>query len=81
MTGKKDECRMRNCHLEELKGRKVMTWLQRKLQVVPVHMAKCLVKTDLIHGPASLDCYGRVAPRSGLASQRSIFDVGAGVID
>lgn len=39
----------------------------------------CLVKTDLAFEiPAG--CYGRVAPRSGLAVKHSI-DVGAGVID
>ena len=46
--------------------------------VVPAH-GKCLVKTGLVmalpHG-----CYGRIAPRSGLALKKFI-DVGAGVID
>ncbi|XP_035889142.1 deoxyuridine 5'-triphosphate nucleotidohydrolase, mitochondrial isoform X6 [Phyllostomus discolor] len=42
-------------------------------------MEKALVKTDIqIALPAG--CYGRVAPRSGLAAKHFI-DVGAGVID
>ncbi|KAM8780678.1 deoxyuridine 5'-triphosphate nucleotidohydrolase, mitochondrial isoform 2-T2 [Rhynchonycteris naso] len=42
-------------------------------------MEKTLVKTDIqIAVPAG--CYGRVAPRSGLAAKHFI-DVGAGVID
>uniref|UniRef100_A0A673TQV5 Deoxyuridine 5'-triphosphate nucleotidohydrolase n=1 Tax=Suricata suricatta TaxID=37032 RepID=A0A673TQV5_SURSU len=42
-------------------------------------MEKALVKTDIqIALPSG--CYGRVAPRSGLASKHFI-DVGAGVID
>lgn len=46
--------------------------------VVPKH-GKCLVKTDLaIKLPSN--CYGRIAPRSGLAHNHFI-DVGAGVID
>ncbi|KAK9503493.1 hypothetical protein O3M35_010038 [Rhynocoris fuscipes] len=46
--------------------------------VVPAH-GKELVKTDLqIDVPEN--CYGRVAPRSGLAWKNHI-DVGAGVID
>ena len=46
--------------------------------VVPAHN-KCLVKTGLaIAIPPS--CYGRIAPRSGLALKKFI-DVGAGVID
>lgn len=46
--------------------------------VVPAH-GKQLIKTDLaISTP--LDCYGRIAPRSGLALKRHI-DVGAGVVD
>ena len=46
--------------------------------VVPAH-GKCLVKTGLaIAMPPG--CYGRVAPRSGLAVKKFI-DVGAGVID
>ena len=46
--------------------------------VVPAH-SKCLVKTGLaIAIPA--DCYGRIAPRSGLALKKFI-DVGARVID
>ncbi|CAK9297351.1 unnamed protein product [Gordionus sp. m RMFG-2023] len=40
---------------------------------------KCIVKTDIqISLPDN--CYGRVAPRSGLAAKHGI-DVGAGVID
>ena len=46
--------------------------------VVPAH-GKCLVKTGLSLAMPP-DCYGRVAPRSGLALKRFI-DVGAGVID
>ena len=46
--------------------------------VVPAH-GKCLVKTGLtISLPP--DCYGRIAPRSGIALKKFI-DVGAGVID
>lgn len=46
--------------------------------VVPKH-GKCLIKTDLaIKLP--LNCYGRIAPRSGLAFNHFI-DVGAGVVD
>ena len=46
--------------------------------VIPAH-GKCLVKTGLaIAMPPG--CYGRVAPRSGLAVKKFI-DVGAGVID
>ncbi|XP_053615702.1 deoxyuridine 5'-triphosphate nucleotidohydrolase [Plodia interpunctella] len=46
--------------------------------VVPAR-GKALIKTDLqIELPPN--CYGRVAPRSGLALKNSI-DVGAGVID
>lgn len=45
---------------------------------VPPH-DRCLVKTDLrFHIPDG--CYGRIAPRSGLALH-SFIDVGAGVID
>ena len=45
--------------------------------VVPAH-GKCLVKTGLAMAmPPS--CYGRIAPRSGLALKKFI-DVGAGVI-
>ena len=46
--------------------------------VVPAH-GKCLVKTGLAMA-LPLGCYGRVAPRSGLALKKFI-DVGAGVID
>ena len=45
--------------------------------VVPAH-GKCLVKTGLTLAMPP-DCYGRIAPRSGLALKRFI-DVGAGVI-
>ncbi|XP_015786476.1 deoxyuridine 5'-triphosphate nucleotidohydrolase isoform X1 [Tetranychus urticae] len=46
--------------------------------VVPAK-GKALVKTDLqLQIPAG--CYGRIAPRSGLALKHSI-DVGAGVVD
>ena len=46
--------------------------------VIPAH-GKCLVKTGLaISMPPG--CYGRIAPRSGLAIKKFI-DVGAGVID
>ena len=46
--------------------------------VIPAH-GKCLVKTGLaISMPPG--CYGRIAPRSGLAVKKFI-DVGAGVID
>ena len=40
---------------------------------------KGLVKTDLSVAIPE-DCYGRIAPRSGLA-WKSFIDVGAGVID
>ena len=46
--------------------------------VVPAH-SQCLVKTGLAIAIPP-DCYGRVAPRSGLALKKFI-DVGAGVID
>ena len=46
--------------------------------VIPAH-DKCLVKTGLAIAIPP-DCYGRVAPRSGLALKKFI-DVGAGVID
>ena len=46
--------------------------------VVPAH-SKCLVKTGLAIAIPP-DCYGRIAPRSGLALKRSI-DVGVGVLD
>ena len=46
--------------------------------VVPAH-GKCLVKTGLAM-PLRTGCYGRIAPRSGLALKEFI-DVGAGVID
>ena len=46
--------------------------------VVPTH-GKCLVKTGLAMALPP-ECYGRVAPRSGLALKKFI-DVGAGVID
>ncbi|EDV25737.1 uncharacterized protein TRIADDRAFT_24211 [Trichoplax adhaerens] len=46
--------------------------------VIPPH-GKAVIKTDIaIAVPAG--CYGRVAPRSGLAVKKHI-DVGAGVID
>ena len=46
--------------------------------VVPP-MGREVIETDLqIHLPAG--CYGRIAPRSGLAAQHFI-DVGAGVVD
>ena len=46
--------------------------------VVPAH-GKCLVKIGLAMA-LSPGCYGRVAPRSGLALKKSI-DIGAVVID
>ena len=46
--------------------------------VVPAH-GKCLVKTGLAMALPP-GCYGRIAPRSGLALKKFI-DVGAGVID
>ena len=46
--------------------------------VLPAH-GKCLVKTSLAMALPP-GCYGRIAPRSGLALKRFI-DVGAGVID
>ena len=46
--------------------------------VVPTH-GKCLVKTGLAMALPP-NCYGRIAPRSGLALKKFI-DVGAGVID
>jgi dUTP pyrophosphatase len=47
-------------------------------KVVPAH-GKALVKTDLAIA-TPLDCYARIAPRSGLAWKKHI-DVGAGVVD
>ena len=55
-----------------------MTWLQLKLQYVPAH-GKVLVKTGLSLAMPS-GCYGRIAPRSGLALKKFIY-VGAGVVD
>ena len=46
--------------------------------VVLAH-GKCLVKTSLSMALPP-DCYGRIAPRSGLALKKFI-DVGAGIID
>ena len=46
--------------------------------VIPAH-GKVLVKTGLSMA-LSPDCYGRIAPRSGLAFKKFI-DVGAGVVD
>ena len=46
--------------------------------VVPAH-GKCLVKTSL-QMALPTGCYGRIAPRSGLALKKFI-DIGAGVID
>ena len=55
-----------------------MTLAVGQSTVVPVH-GKCLVQTGLaISLPPG--CYGRIAPRSGLAIKKFI-DVGAGVID
>lgn len=46
--------------------------------MVPAH-GKAIVKTDIqVELPEG--CYGRVAPRSGLAA-KNFIDVGAGVID
>lgn len=46
--------------------------------IVPKH-GRCLIKTDIsLVLPAN--CYGRIAPRSGLAINHFI-DVGAGVVD
>lgn len=47
-------------------------------KVIPKN-GKALVKTGLVMQIPE-DCYGRVAPRSGLAS-KFFIDVGAGVID
>eukprot|EP00613_Pedinella_sp_CCMP2098_P060361 CAMPEP_0171985726 /NCGR_PEP_ID=MMETSP0993-20121228/274506_1 /TAXON_ID=483369 /ORGANISM="non described non described, Strain CCMP2098" /LENGTH=374 /DNA_ID=CAMNT_0012638613 /DNA_START=20 /DNA_END=1145 /DNA_ORIENTATION=+ len=46
--------------------------------VVPAH-GKAIVKTDIAVA-TPLDCYARIAPRSGLAAKKHI-DVGAGVVD
>ena len=46
--------------------------------VVPAH-GKAIIKTDLAVA-TPLDCYARIAPRSGLAWKKHI-DVGAGVVD
>ena len=46
--------------------------------VIPAH-GKALVKTDIALALPS-GCYGRIAPRSGLA-WKSHIDIGAGVID
>ena len=46
--------------------------------VVPAH-GKCLVKTGLAMALPT-GCYGRIAPRSGLALKKFI-DIGAGVIN
>ena len=46
--------------------------------VVPTH-SKCLVKTGLAMALPT-GCYGRIAPRSGLALKKFI-DIGTGVID
>ena len=46
--------------------------------VVPAH-GKCLVKTGLKMA-LPIGCYGRIAPRSGLAIKKFI-DIGAGIID
>ena len=45
---------------------------------VPTY-GKCLVKTGLAMALPP-DCYGRIAPRSGLALKK-IIDIGAGVVD
>ena len=48
--------------------------------VLVIHaFSRCLVKTGIAVGVPQ-GCYGRVAPRSGLALKKGI-DVGAGVID
>ena len=69
---------MRNCHLKELKGRQVYDLAAAQAAVVPAH-GKVLVKTGLAMALPP-GCYGRIAPRSGLALKKFI-DVGAGVID
>ena len=69
---------MQSYQFEAVQGQQDMTCLQLSLLVIPAH-GKCLVKTGLaISMPPG--CYGRIAPRSGLAIKKFI-DVGAGVID
>jgi dUTP pyrophosphatase len=46
--------------------------------IVPAHGQSCIDTGICVHFPS--DCYGRVAPRSGLAFKNSI-DVLAGVVD
>ena len=60
------------------RGLLAMTWLQPQTAVCPAH-GKVLVKTGLPLAMPS-GCYGRIAPRSGLALNKFI-DVDAGVVD
>ena len=61
------------------KGRILPTSVTSKIQNFNLKKGRALVKTDLqVAIPAG--CYGRIAPRSGLAYKKGI-DVGAGVID
>ena len=60
------------------RGRQVYDLSAAQTAVIPAH-DKCLVKTGLQVALPS-GCYGRIAPRSGLAI-KNFVDVGAGFID
>ena len=69
---------MLNCQLRGTSGSAGYDLAAAQSAVVPAH-GKCLVKTGLSMALPP-GCYGRIAPRSGLA-WRKFIDVGAGVID